>query len=65
MFLVDDPSNESEPAVVRLTPVELGDIQGDSYQVLSGLEAGDRIAISNILKLRDGAPIAPESASTL
>lgn len=65
VFLVDDPSDESEPAVVRLTPVELGDIQGDSYQVLSGLEAGDRIAISNILKLRDGAPIAPESASTL
>ena len=58
---VDDQSNQAGQAVVRLNPLELGAIQGDSYQVISGLEAGDRIAVSNILKLRDGTPIQPES----
>ena len=61
MFLVDDEPNENEQEVVRLSPVELGAIQGNSYQVMAGLEAGDRIAVSNILKLRDGVPIQPES----
>ncbi|NEP03084.1 MAG: efflux RND transporter periplasmic adaptor subunit [Symploca sp. SIO2E9] len=47
--------------VVKQTSVELGDIQGEKYQVLSGLEAGEKIAVSDILNLRDGVPIAPES----
>ena len=53
--------NENGQQLVSLTPVELGAIQDNSYQVISGLETGDRIAISNILKLKDGAPIDPES----
>ena len=40
---------------------DLGDIQDGNYQVMSGLEQGDRIATSNILKLSDGVPV--ESAS--
>ncbi len=47
--------------IVKLKPVELGELQGDRYQVTSGVRSGDRIAISNILKLRDGAPVSPES----
>ncbi len=61
VYQVSDEPNENGQEVVSLTPVELGDIQGNSYQVISGLESGDRIAISNILKLKDGAPIQPES----
>ncbi|MEM8603005.1 MAG: efflux RND transporter periplasmic adaptor subunit [Cyanobacteria bacterium P01_H01_bin.121] len=63
VFLVDQAQSEQGEAqtVAKLTPVELGDIQESSYQVLSGLEAGDSIAVSNLLKLRDGAPIQPES----
>jgi membrane fusion protein (multidrug efflux system) len=30
---------------------------------LDGLQAGDNVVITNILKLQDGVPIAPESAS--
>jgi RND family efflux transporter MFP subunit len=41
--------------------VKLGEIQGQSYQVLDGLKPGDAIAVSGILKLKDGAPIQPES----
>jgi RND family efflux transporter MFP subunit len=63
VFLLDDQPNESGQEVVRLQPVKLGAIQGEKYQVLSGLKVGDRIAVSNILKLRDGAPIEPEAAT--
>ncbi len=61
VYQVSDKPNENGQEVVSLTPVELGAIQGNTYQVISGLETGDRIAISNILKLKDGAPIDPES----
>ena len=61
VYEVSNEPNENGQEVVSLTPVELGPIQNDSYQVLSGLEAGDRIAVSNIQKLRDGVPVQPES----
>jgi RND family efflux transporter MFP subunit len=37
--------------------IKLGSIQAQDYQVISGLKQGDRIAVSNILNLRDGAAI--------
>jgi RND family efflux transporter MFP subunit len=46
--------------IVRQRPIQLGNIQGANYQVLEGLEVGDSIAVSNILKLRDGAAIQPQ-----
>lgn len=49
--------------VVSQRPVKLGSLQADSYQVIEGLQAGEKIAVSNILKLRDGLPIAPETAT--
>jgi RND family efflux transporter MFP subunit len=61
VYVIDDEPNEAGQDVVRLSPVELGDIQDNNYQVLSGLETGDRIAVSNILRLRDGVPVQPES----
>ncbi len=45
--------------VAKQKPVELGAIQGQSYQVISGLEAGDRLITSGILNLADGTPIKP------
>jgi RND family efflux transporter MFP subunit len=44
---------------VRRQPVKLGAIQGQSYQVIDGVRAGDRIAVTQILTLRDGASIKP------
>lgn len=41
--------------------VELGAIQGQSYQVISGLESGDRLITSGILNLADGTVINPEA----
>ena len=48
-----------EALVAEQQPIKLGSIQGQSYQVISGLKEGDRIAVSNILSLRDGAAIEP------
>ncbi|MBW4665081.1 MAG: hypothetical protein KME01_12920 [Chroococcus sp. CMT-3BRIN-NPC107] len=46
--------------VVRQQPVKLGEIQGNSYQVIEGLKAGEKIVTSGIQKLSNGAPIVPE-----
>jgi RND family efflux transporter MFP subunit len=43
-------------------PVELGVIRGNRYQVIKGLNAGDKVVTSGIIKLSDGALIAPEGA---
>lgn len=61
VFLVEDQTEDTGQMVARLTPVELGDIQANSYQVISGLEAGDRLAVSNILKLQDETSVQPEA----
>ncbi|MBW4693481.1 MAG: efflux RND transporter periplasmic adaptor subunit [Lyngbya sp. HA4199-MV5] len=56
----EDRSKEKPQFVVHQKPVKLGDVQNDRYPILDGVKAGDRIATSNILKLRDGAPIQPD-----
>lgn len=62
VFVVEEDTSSGEPmTVVRQRPVQLGSIQGDSYEVLDGIESGEQIAVSNILKLQDGVPIQPES----
>lgn len=50
--------------VARQTPVVLGAIQGQSYQVISGVKAGERVAVSRILELQDGMAIEPASSTT-
>ena len=64
VFVVDEPGEgEDGQQVARQQPVELGAIQGQSYQVLNGLQEGDVIVTSNILDLVDGRPIT-EATST-
>ncbi len=50
--------------VAHQIPVTLGNIQGQGYQVVSGLKPGDKVVVSGILRLRDGSPITPQAAST-
>jgi RND family efflux transporter MFP subunit len=49
---------EKGALVARQRPVEVGEIVGQEYPVLKGLSPGDRVVVSGIQKLRDGAPIA-------
>jgi RND family efflux transporter MFP subunit len=41
------------------TAVNLGDPIGNVYPVLSGLKTGDRVILSGIQMLQEGAPVAP------
>jgi RND family efflux transporter MFP subunit len=62
VFVVEQQTADGKPQqVVRQRLIELGNIQDASYQVIKGLEVGDSIAVSNILKLRDGATIKSDS----
>jgi RND family efflux transporter MFP subunit len=46
--------------VARQRAIQVGEVLGDDYVAAGGLKAGDRIVVSGIQKLADGAPIKPE-----
>ncbi|MEH2088511.1 efflux RND transporter periplasmic adaptor subunit [Nostoc sp.] len=46
--------------VARQTRVKLGEIKGNNYQVIEGLQPEDKVIISGLLNLRDGVAIVPE-----
>lgn len=52
----------STPVVVQ-TAVKLGPLQANSYPVLSGLSAGDRVVVSNTALLRNGMPVSIAAAN--
>ncbi|MEH1924746.1 efflux RND transporter periplasmic adaptor subunit [Nostoc sp.] len=47
--------------VARQRQVKLGEIKGNNYQVIEGLQPEDKVIISGLLNLRDGVAIVPES----
>jgi RND family efflux transporter MFP subunit len=58
--------NGKSSLVARQQPVELGAIEGNNYQVIKGLRAGDKIITAGFLNLTNGASIvaAPVETST-
>ncbi len=52
---------ESGPkgTVARQKPVTVGEVVGDDYVVRDGLKPGERVIVSNIQKIGDGAPVKP------
>lgn len=46
--------------VARQRPVTVGEMLGDDYVVRGGLKAGDKVIVSGIQKIGDGAPVQPE-----
>lgn len=50
---------DGEPLTVEQRYVELGIVAGDRTEIAEGLETGDRIVVSGLQKLFDGAAIAP------
>ncbi len=61
---VAQPGEAEDSLVAKQVPVEVGAIQGQSYQVISGVKPGDRIAVSRILDLKDGRFIKEASVTT-
>jgi len=46
--------------VARQRPIDVGDLLGNDYVVKGGLAVGDRVIVSGIQKIGDGAPVKPE-----
>ncbi|MEH2256813.1 efflux RND transporter periplasmic adaptor subunit [Nostoc sp.] len=65
VFVAQAPQEKSKPGapslVAQQKPVKLGVIEGNNYQVIQGLKAGEKIVVSGILNLTNGAPITPET----
>ncbi|MDX2271233.1 MAG: efflux RND transporter periplasmic adaptor subunit [Cyanobacteriota bacterium] len=52
------PTSDQPPGLIAAQkPVQLGSLQGNNYQVLSGLEPQQKIVVSGLQKIFDGAPI--------
>ncbi len=66
VFVAQAPAATSKPGapslVAQQKSVKLGVIQGNNYQVIDGLKAGDKIVVSGILNMTNGAPITPAPA---
>ena len=54
---------EGDASAAKQRPVTLGAIEGNDYVVTAGLKAGERVIVSGIQKLHDGAKVAPAPAS--
>lgn len=50
-------------SIVLQTPVKLGALQANRYPLLSGLQAGDRVVVSNTALLRTGLPVTIATGS--
>jgi multidrug efflux pump subunit AcrA (membrane-fusion protein) len=55
---VADPGQDGG-FVARQRAVKLGPVIGNDYVVDTGLKAGDRLIVSGIQKIADGAPVKP------
>ncbi|HEX8795934.1 MAG TPA: efflux RND transporter periplasmic adaptor subunit [Polyangiaceae bacterium] len=48
--------------VAHQVPITVGDLDNSTFAVVSGLQAGDQVIVSQLQKLRDGAPITTSPA---
>jgi RND family efflux transporter MFP subunit len=54
---IAEPSGQG--FVARQKPVTLGEVIGEDYIVNGGLQPGQRVIVSNLQKIGDGAPVKP------
>jgi len=53
----------ADHGVVRSVLVEVGLRSGDRAQLLSGVSPGDQLIVSNLLRVREGAPVSVTAAT--
>jgi multidrug efflux pump subunit AcrA (membrane-fusion protein) len=57
-FVAEDSPNG---LVARQRPVTVGEVKGNDYIVRSGLKAGDKLIVTGIQKIAEGAPVKAET----
>jgi RND family efflux transporter MFP subunit len=60
VFVVE---SDGKQLVAHQKPVELGELTDGMYELRSGVKEGQKVVVSGTQKLRDGAPVQPESAT--
>lgn len=61
-FVFVAEQNKEGKTVAGIRPVQVGAWQGQDWVVLSGLTAGDKVVVDNLIKTRPGAPLDPHPA---
>ena len=64
VYVATPGDSEEAGLIAKQQPIDLGTIQGQAYQLISGLKEGDRIAVNRILDLKDGTPITEDSVTS-
>lgn len=54
LLMVAGPDNKVAPR-----PVQAGEWYGKDWVILDGLQAGDKVIVDNLMKLKPGAPVMP------
>ncbi|HEX8819008.1 MAG TPA: efflux RND transporter periplasmic adaptor subunit [Archangium sp.] len=62
--MVVEPGDGGTPVAQR-RPVKLGELEGNYYELLEGLEAGTQVVVGSLQALRDGQPIQPKPVRQL
>lgn len=52
---------EGQKAVARQRMIQVGDLVGNDYVVLDGIQSGERVITSGVQMLSDGMPIIPQT----
>ena len=52
--------DEKGALVARQRPLRVGELVGNDYVVLEGIEPGERVIVSGTQFLVDGAPVSPQ-----
>lgn len=60
----EQPKPGMPPLIARQKPVKVGTIEGNNYQVIEGLKAGEKVIVAGILNLTDGAPVMAQEPET-
>jgi RND family efflux transporter MFP subunit len=50
---------DGQGLVAKQKPVQLGEIIGNDYVVVSGLSVGEQLIVGGLQKIRDGSPVMP------
>lgn len=58
-YFVFVAENGEQGVVARQKPITVGEIFGEDYVVRGGLKPGERVIVSNLQKIGDGAPVKP------
>jgi len=58
VFVAEDQNGK---LIAHQKPLSIGQIVGNDYVVLDGIKPGDKVIVSGMQSLVDGAPVAPQS----